>query len=77
MGIATFSGKPGKLKFKGDFGFGQYNVGDDYYESDPYVAKMISTDPGFITGATLARQGGKQTAFVPGEEKSRWRLLPL
>ncbi|MGZ6236937.1 MAG: hypothetical protein ACXWMJ_06415 [Syntrophales bacterium] len=67
MGIATFSGKPGKIKFKGDFGWGQYNVGEDYYGWDPYSGKMTSAGPGLTVGAPLASRCHGQTVFMPGE----------
>ncbi len=66
MGIATFSGTPGKIKFKGDVGWGQYNVGEDFYAWDPYSGKMISAGPGLGVGATLASRCHEQAAFVPG-----------
>ena len=71
LGIAIFSGKPGKLKFKGDFGFGQFGAGftDEYCKWDPHTGKMISIDPGFIPGATLASQGDEQGVSEPGEEE--------
>jgi hypothetical protein len=70
VGIALFSGKVSKVKFKGDFGWGQYGLGgeNDYCEWDPYTGKMISIDPGFVVGATLASQHDEQAVSVPGEE---------
>jgi len=68
MGIAAFSGKPGKIKFKGDFGWGQYNVDDDYYRWDPYSGKMVSppgSGPG--VGAISASRCHKPSVFVPWE----------
>jgi len=72
MGIATFSGTRPKVKFKGDFGWGQYNYAldphaPDYYAWDPYSGKMTSTDSGATLGATLASRCHEQTTFVPGE----------
>jgi hypothetical protein len=58
VGIALFSGKPGKVRFKGDFGWGQFGGVDDYYRWDHYVGKMTSTSPtsSVKAGATLASQ---------------------
>ena len=69
LGIALFSGKPGKVKFKGDFGWGQYGGGgeNDYCEWDPYVGKMISS-PTLKVGATLANQDDEQEVLEAGEE---------
>ena len=70
LGIALFSGKQGKVKFKADSGYAEYgtSVGDPYCEWDPHKGKMISTNPGLTVGATLASQGDEQAAFAPGEE---------
>ena len=70
LGIATFSGKPGKVKFKGDFGWGQFGSGwngDEYWEWDPYSGKMTSAGPGSTVGAARAGQGDEQAASAPGE----------
>jgi hypothetical protein len=71
LGIATFSGKPGKVKFKGDFGWGQYGGLDEYCEWDPYAGKMISPDPNYL-GSTLANQVDEEA--VSGLEKE---VFPL
>jgi hypothetical protein len=67
LGIAQFSGKPGKIKFKGDFGWGQYGGLDEYCEWDPYAGKMISIDPNYL-GSTLASQVDEEAVFVPEKE---------
>jgi hypothetical protein len=54
LGIALFSGKPGKVKFKGDFGWGQFGGVDEYCEWDPFVGKMISTSPTYSVKSTAA-----------------------
>ncbi len=68
LGIASFSGSRGKVKFKSDFGGGWYGASGAYCEWDPFKGKMISTDPGFVVGATLANQDDEQAAFAPEEE---------
>jgi hypothetical protein len=68
VGIALFSGKPSKVKFKGDFGWGQFGGLDEYCEWDPYMGKMVSTDPGFLVGSNVASQHDEQTVFALGEE---------
>jgi hypothetical protein len=59
LGIASFSGSPPKVKFKGNFGYSQL-VGfpDNYCEWDPHKGTMIST---------LASQGDEQAVPAPGE----------
>ncbi len=70
LGIATFSGSPPGVKFKGDFGFGQYGVEftEEYCKWDPHAGKMISTDPGYV-GTPLASRADEQGVSAPAEEE--------
>ncbi len=80
VGIAIFSGKPGKIKFKGDYGWTEYGglyPGDSYCEWDPFSGKMVSTDPGYVLGATLASQGEEKTVSVSGEGVLQAAAPPL
>ncbi len=69
MGIALFSGSLPKVKFKGNFGFGQFGLGgeEDFCQWDPHTGKMVSTDPGFVVTATLASQDDERAVFDPEE----------
>jgi len=68
VGIATFSGKPGKVKFKGDFGWGIHGGSEDYCDWDPFTGKMVSTDPDFDPEAALASQVDEQEVLEAKEE---------